>query len=85
MFRRNEFDVQNRVNTTDPAAVAGEVARIFQDLYQTPDAGNIGEAFADITALYRGGCDMNSRFRPPPVTPEIPNAFTWSGNCGGWP
>ena len=54
MFRRNEFDVQNRVNTTDPAAVAGEVARIFQDLYQTPDAGNIGEAFADITALYRG-------------------------------
>lgn len=54
MFRRNEFDVQNRVNTTDPAAVAGEVRRIFQDLYQTPDAGNIGEAFADITALYRG-------------------------------
>jgi hypothetical protein len=54
MFRRNEFDVQNRVNTTDPEAVAGEVARIFQDLYQTPDADNIGQAFSDVTALYRG-------------------------------
>jgi hypothetical protein len=54
MSRRNEYDVQNRVNTTDPEAVAGEVCRIFQDLYQTSDAANIGEAFADLAALYRG-------------------------------
>jgi hypothetical protein len=54
MYRRSEYDVQNRVNTTDPEAVAGEVCRIFQDLYQTADAANIGEAFADLTSLYRG-------------------------------
>jgi hypothetical protein len=54
MYRRNEFDVENRVNTTDADAVAGEVRRVFQDLYQTPDSAKIGEAFGDLVALYRG-------------------------------
>jgi hypothetical protein len=54
MYRRSEFDVENRVQTTDPDAVAAEVCRVFQDLYQTVDAGNIREAFADLVALYRG-------------------------------
>jgi hypothetical protein len=54
MYRRNEFDVENRIDTTDADAVGGEVRRIFQDLYQTPDSGNIGQAFSDLVALYRG-------------------------------
>ena len=54
MHRRNEFDVENRINTTDPDAVSREVCGIYQGLYQTPDAGSIGQAFNDVTALYRG-------------------------------
>ena len=33
MERRNNYDVTNRVNTTDPAAVNGEINRIFVKLY----------------------------------------------------
>jgi hypothetical protein len=54
MYRRNEFDVENRVNTTDSDAVSREVCGIYQNLYQTAEPGNIGQAFHDITALYRG-------------------------------
>jgi hypothetical protein len=36
-YRRNEFDVTDRVNTTVPGAVSGEVFRIYQDLYQRDD------------------------------------------------
>ena len=31
-FRRSEFDVTNRINTTDPVCVKLEVARIFKTL-----------------------------------------------------
>jgi hypothetical protein len=54
MYRRNEFDVENRVNTTEPDAVGSEVSRIFQELYQRADAANIGQAFCDLARLYRG-------------------------------
>lgn len=54
MHRRNEFDVANRVNTTDPDAVSQEVCRIYQDLYQRSDPGSINQAFRDIALLYRG-------------------------------
>ena len=63
MYRRNEFDVENRVDTTDADAVAREVCGIYQDLYQTADAATIRQAFGDLVALYRGeypgyyGCD----------------------------
>jgi len=54
MHRRNEFDVENRINTTDPDAVAREVCGIYQDLYQKADPAKIGQAFDDVTRLYRG-------------------------------
>ena len=54
MHRRNEYDVANRVNTTDPDAVSREVCGIYQDLYQAADARSIVQAFHDITLLYRG-------------------------------
>jgi hypothetical protein len=53
--KRNDFDVTNRVNTTEPQAVCGEVSRIYQELYQQPDAsGNLVRVFDDIGRLYRG-------------------------------
>ncbi len=54
MHRRNEFDVENRIDTTDPDAVSREVCRIYQNLYQAAEPENIGQAFADVTLLYRG-------------------------------
>jgi hypothetical protein len=54
MHRRNEFDVENRINTTEPDAVSREVCGIYQNLYQKAEPGNIGQAFHDIAALYRG-------------------------------
>ena len=53
-YRRNEFDVTDRVNTTVPDAVSGEVFRIYQDLYQRDDADNLVQAFEDVTRLYNG-------------------------------
>lgn len=53
-FRRNEFDVTNRINTTDPAAVAQEVLRLFRGLYSRPDAPMLRRAFADMADMYRG-------------------------------
>jgi hypothetical protein len=52
--RRSEFDVTNRVNTTDPNAVSEEVRRIFVELYDDQLADRIDRFFADTTALYRG-------------------------------
>jgi hypothetical protein len=52
--RRNEYDVTDRVNTTDPLAVSAEVSRIYQDLYQRDKPGNMVQAFQDLTRLYRG-------------------------------
>jgi hypothetical protein len=53
-YRRNEFDVTDRVNTTAPGAVSGEVFRIYQDLYQRDDPDTLVQAFEDVTRLYRG-------------------------------
>src|SRR5262249_11667653 len=36
MHRRNDYDVTDRINTTDPPSVNGEVNRIYLELY--PDA-----------------------------------------------
>ena len=62
-FRRSEFDVTNRINTTDPACVKLEIARIFRAVYARPPASALGQAFDDLVRLYRGqfpgyvGCD----------------------------
>jgi hypothetical protein len=52
--RRNEFDVENRVNTTDPDAVSREVCDIYCDVYQTDGPRYIVQAFHDVALLYRG-------------------------------
>ena len=54
MHRRNEFDVEDRINTTDPDAVTREVCGIYENLYQKAEPGKIGQAFEDVTLLYRG-------------------------------
>ncbi len=53
-FRRSDFDVSNRVNTTDPVCVLLEVSRIHRALYPGNDAAAVRQAFEDIAALYRG-------------------------------
>lgn len=54
--RRNDYDVTNRVNTTDPQDVSKEVARIYEGLYQQATPANLGGAFTDLGSLYRGEC-----------------------------
>ncbi len=53
-FRRSEFDVTNRINTTDPVCVLLEVARIHRLLYPRAHASALIHAFDDIARLYRG-------------------------------
>ncbi|HET7547627.1 MAG TPA: hypothetical protein VFJ86_07655 [Usitatibacter sp.] len=53
-FRRSEFDVTNRINTTDPVCVKLEVDRIFRSLYARPKAATLNRAFDDMVRLYRG-------------------------------
>src|SRR4051812_49046693 len=54
LYRRNEFDVTDRVNTTVPEAVSAEVFRIYQYLHQPGDPGTLVRAFGDPPRLYRG-------------------------------
>lgn len=62
-MRRNDYDVTDSIRTTDPAAVAAEVVRIYRALYDNAPTGELDRGFADATALYRGkhpqyfGCD----------------------------
>ena len=53
-FRRSDFDVTNRINTTDPVCVKLEVSRIFRALYPAKDARALDRAFDDTVRLYRG-------------------------------
>ena len=53
-FRRSEFDVTNRIMTTDPVCVKLEVIRIFRTLYSRPKAPMLERAFDDAVRLYRG-------------------------------
>jgi hypothetical protein len=53
-MRRNDYDVSDSIRTTDPAAVAAEVARLFQGLYPEASSGPIERAFADAVRLYHG-------------------------------
>lgn len=52
--RRSEYDVSNRVKTTDPAAVHSEISRVFLDLYPGASPALVTRAFADCQRLYRG-------------------------------
>ena len=53
-FRRNDFDVTNRINTTDPVCVKLEVARIHRSLYHADSAAQ-NRAFDDLVRMYYGG------------------------------
>jgi HD domain len=53
-FRRSDFDVTNRINTTDPVCVKLEVIRIFRALYSRNQAPIVNRAFDDVVRLYRG-------------------------------
>jgi hypothetical protein len=53
-FRRSDFDVTNRINTTDPVCVKLEIERIFRSLYSRPRPAILNRAFDDMVQLYRG-------------------------------
>jgi hypothetical protein len=53
-IRRNNYDVSNQVETTDPDAVRGEVGRIFRNLYPDASGDQIERSFSDVTRLFRG-------------------------------
>jgi hypothetical protein len=53
-MRRNDHDVADRIRTTDPAAVCGEVMRLFSTLYPQASGRPIERAFADAVRLYHG-------------------------------
>ena len=53
-FRRSEFDVTNRINTTDPVCVKLEVVRIFRGLHDDREPAAIARGIDDVTRLYRG-------------------------------
>lgn len=54
MPRRNDYDVTNRINTTDPVAVNGEVNRIFLELYPKASTHVINRCFRDLARLQMG-------------------------------
>ena len=52
--RRNDYDVTNRVQTTDPSDVRAEIGRIFHALYPRRTDAAIACAVADAARLFRG-------------------------------
>lgn len=52
--RRSEFDVTDRIKTTDSVAVGDEVQRIFCELYPGRTSPVLQQSFADVARLYRG-------------------------------
>ena len=54
MERRNDYDVTNVVNTTDPVAVNAAVDRIFVGLYPKTSTRVLDRAFKDLARLHRG-------------------------------
>ncbi|MDH4234586.1 MAG: hypothetical protein OEV15_05585, partial [Gallionella sp.] len=53
-FRRNNFDVNNSVNVTEPASVSDAVESIFLDLYPHASVTLLSDAMQHISRLYRG-------------------------------
>ncbi len=54
MPRRNDYDVTDQVNTTEPASVNDEVNRIFCELYPDASTHVLNRGFRDLTRLQRG-------------------------------
>ncbi len=53
-MRRNDYDVTDRIRTTDPEEVGAEVLRLYRELYSGARATAIERAFADLGRMYRG-------------------------------
>ena len=52
--RRSEYDVSNRIDTTDPDSVQREVKRIYNELYPRTPTSLIACAFEDCARMYDG-------------------------------
>ncbi len=52
--RRNDFDITNRIQTTDPKSVESEIRRLFGLLYPGAAHASMSQAFRDICLLYSG-------------------------------
>jgi hypothetical protein len=52
--QRNNYDVTDSIDVTDPAHVQAEVIRIFHELYPRAATTRIDRSFRDFEALYRG-------------------------------
>jgi len=53
-MRRSDFDVTDKIRTTDPIEVRDEVVRLFLELYPDGTSRPIERAFADMSKLYHG-------------------------------
>ncbi|HWA14173.1 MAG TPA: HD domain-containing protein [Burkholderiales bacterium] len=53
-LRKNNFDVSNRVDTTDPQAINAEVVRIFLELYPDASVHVLNRSFRDMARLQLG-------------------------------
>src|SRR5881394_2073003 len=53
-MRRSDHDVTDRVRTTDPESVAGEVTGIFKGLFGGAEAPELKRAFRDAASFYGG-------------------------------
>jgi len=62
-FRRSDFDVTNRINTTDPVCVQLEVVRIYRSLYERAKAPTLDRAFDDMVAHQGPGDILRQRPR----------------------
>ena len=54
-MRRNEYDVTDRIRTTNLEQVTGEVMRLYRSLYDGETSSALEHAFADLGQLYVGG------------------------------
>jgi hypothetical protein len=53
-FRRDDYDVSDRINLRDPEAVFSEVSKIISDFCPDGMIDKVRSAFSNVTALYRG-------------------------------
>jgi hypothetical protein len=53
-MRRSDFDVTDKIRTTDPIEVGDEVVRLYRGVYQGEKSRPIERAFKDLSLLYHG-------------------------------
>jgi len=53
-MRRSDFDITDKIRTTDPIEVGDEIMRLYLDLYQGRKSSALGRAFKDMSLLYHG-------------------------------